>query len=304
MKNHEILCVVTGMEHSGTTYLSKILASNPDIMCGFECGILLDDISRFPSVEPWYEWMQISADKGHWGVRTENMTRICSAKDYYDAYHLIKKYSGDIGSIMVKECFRKAKYIIDKTPRYVYCLDLITKKIDVPFIVIQKDICDQYKSYKKRGNPYEHGSMSELYTFIYEYLRCSNSLKRACQQYPDRILTVDYNELLQNKNTVLQQIYQFLNVPFYYQSNVDNFFKRTGLKEKTFTNEFIPRLNSFDHKTPKIELSRKEINILRNLEHSIANPALLRSWITGFFLRCRPGPLYRFLFSIYRYITD
>jgi hypothetical protein len=283
------------MEHTGTTYLSKVLASNPDIMCGFECGFLLDDISRFPDVDPWYEWMQTTTAKGHWGVNKENMTRICAAKDYYEAYHLLKKYAGEKGSTMIRECFLKAKYIIDKTPRYAYCLDLIIEKIDVPFIVMQKNIYDLYTSYKKRG--------CELEMFLYRYFMCANSIKKACQKHPDRILVVDYDDLLQNTDFVLEKIHQLLKIPFYYQSSVETFFQKTGLNENTFVNEYGGMPINLDAEVKNTELSQKEISILRNLDRSIAKPELLRSWITGLFLRRRPGRIRRNLFRLYRYMV-
>ena len=119
MKGCEVLCVVTGMEQSGTTFFSKLLVSNPKIMCGFECGILLDDISNYHKVEPWYKWMQETTDIGHWGILPENMKKICDAENYYEAYSLIKEYAGDVEKKQVKECFQKATYIIDKTPGYL-----------------------------------------------------------------------------------------------------------------------------------------------------------------------------------------
>jgi hypothetical protein len=51
--NREILCIVTGMEHSGTTHLSKILSAHPEIMSGFECGLLLSNIKDYQKVGPW-----------------------------------------------------------------------------------------------------------------------------------------------------------------------------------------------------------------------------------------------------------
>ena len=41
--NRKLVAIVTGMQHSGTTYLNNIINSHPRIMSGFECGIGVDD---------------------------------------------------------------------------------------------------------------------------------------------------------------------------------------------------------------------------------------------------------------------
>ena len=140
MTNRDILCVVTGMEKAGTTYLSKLLASDPRVMCGFECGLLLGPVSGFSRVAPWFAWMQETTAAGHWGITAENMGRICAADGYLDAYRLIKKHAGDRGPRKIRSCFHQARWIVDKTPRYLFSLDRIMGKVDLPFIVIEKDV--------------------------------------------------------------------------------------------------------------------------------------------------------------------
>ena len=227
-------------------------------MCGFECGILLDDINSFDKVHPWYQWMQETTEIGHWGILPENMHRICEAESYYVAYALIKKYAGDVGSQKVKECFAEAEYIIDKTPRYLYCLDSVIEKIEIPFIVIKKDVLTQYMSHKRRG--------CGLDIFIQRYQTCMLSLKKARDKYPDRILMVEYDCLLNDKERVLTEIYKFINFQLYPDSSTEEFFKRTGLRENTFVNEYGGMSSTFFQENPQLGLSGKEITILKKQE--------------------------------------
>ena len=59
----KILAIVTGPERNGTTYLSKLLCSIPDIYCGFETGLLLDN--DFKKCDPFNKWIHL--DNEHWG---------------------------------------------------------------------------------------------------------------------------------------------------------------------------------------------------------------------------------------------
>ena len=56
--NRKILAVVTGMQHSGTTYLNNIINSHSRIMSGFECGILLGELNNFENIQPFSEWLK------------------------------------------------------------------------------------------------------------------------------------------------------------------------------------------------------------------------------------------------------
>ena len=38
--NRKLVAIVTGMQHSGTTYLNNVINSHPRIMSGFEWNII------------------------------------------------------------------------------------------------------------------------------------------------------------------------------------------------------------------------------------------------------------------------
>lgn len=222
MRKEGILCVITGMEKSGTTFLSKLLASDPAIMCGFECGLLLSNIRDFSQVQPFFSWMTESADIGHWGIPSENLHEICSAESYHDAYRRIKKHAGSVGSSRAKDCFRNAKWVLDKTPKYIFHLESVMKKIDVPFIVIEKDIVLQYVSFAKRKIRMED--------FIVAYSEYRYHLRLAKKEHADRLLVVSYEELMKNQEHVMKEISHFLDIPYYARASLNEYYQKTGLQ--------------------------------------------------------------------------
>ncbi len=223
MKSDNLLCVVTGMEQSGTTFLSKLLASHPDIMCGFEGGLLLRDLSSFTESDPWYGWMQESTEIGHWGILPENMEKICRADSYAEACRLVKRHAGEVGSPRVRRCFQQAKWILDKTPRYLDVLESVMGRVDAPFVVIRKNIFNQYRSFKKRNLSMEF--------FLLRYICCKRQLAAAKQKYADRLFTVSYEELVKDRQGVLLGLYRFLGAPAYAEASLEAFRRKTRLVE-------------------------------------------------------------------------
>lgn len=257
-----LLCVITGMEHSGTTYQSKLLCADHDIMCGFECGLLLNSVPRFSEAKPWYELMQRPTTHGHWGISEQGMREICSAGSYEEAYRRIKQHAGEIGCDTIRECFVAARYIIDKTPAYVFCLDSVVPKVAVPFIVMCKNARNQFKSYKKRG--------WGLFRFIRRYNMCMNAINRAVALYPDRILIVDHDRLLSDKDGTMRRVYAFIGKRYDGDLTLDAFFKRTGFTSTKFVGELGGMLPDFKGDPTRLTWFEKTTLFLLDLYWGLA----------------------------------
>ena len=61
---NKLICIITGPERNGTTYLKSLIDSHPDIYSGFETGLLLN--KDFKSVKPFSEW--IYHPNNQWGL--------------------------------------------------------------------------------------------------------------------------------------------------------------------------------------------------------------------------------------------
>jgi len=230
-----LISIVTGLEHSGTTFLSNLILCHPKVNAGFECGVLLaDSPSNFINIKPFYEWMQ-----SDWGLKAEDMVKICNSGSWSEMYKNIILYSPIFKN--------KSNYILDKTPRYMLYLDEILDKTTAPCIVIKKqNILFQYQSYKNRNVP--------LHKFIERYLNYMNGYIRARKKFEHRIYTVEYEKLYSNIIKEIGKVYEFINLDFketyltnHNQENLKpNFnYKKEVLKIDSLTNEEKSILNSF-----------------------------------------------------------
>ncbi len=187
--------IVTGMEHSGTTYLSDLLKSHPRINGGFEGGMLLGNRpSDFPGIHPFYEWMQKANNPTQWGVSAENMRFVTAATTWLDMYQRIMASSPLFNGT--------ADILLDKTPPYMPVLDQILNKVPFPAIVIYKPILHQYTSYKKRD--------ITLNDFLWRYTHYFGGFFKAWKLFPSRIMLVSHVELTQKPAEVLSRIFDHL----------------------------------------------------------------------------------------------
>ena len=126
-----LICVVTGMERSGTTLISQLLNGHPRIAAGVECGLLLSSLSDFHRISPFYDWM--TSDNWGWALRPQDRARLLKARSYDEAYCLLGRLKGRAQSDPeLQKIFSEADLIYDKTPSYVYKLFYIVKKIEKP----------------------------------------------------------------------------------------------------------------------------------------------------------------------------
>ena len=135
------------MQHSGTTFLSKLLTAHRRVNAAFECGILsADSPTDIPEVQPWADWFTTPIDEGHWGLTKEQFAEVAAAKDWNAAYER-----------MIAGCplFREGEdLIVDKSPAYLQALPEILAKVPgKPCLVLEKDALLTYHSYKRRDFP-------------------------------------------------------------------------------------------------------------------------------------------------------
>lgn len=245
-RHSPLIAIITGLEHSGTTYLSRLITSyHPKINTGFECGVLLaDSPHEFPKIKPFYDWMQQDIENGYngWGIRSNDMVDICSARSWEEMYCKIVQFSPIFTD--------KASYILDKNPRYMPRLDKILEKIDVPCIVIYKDIFFQYLSYKKR--------VTNLNRFISRYALYMNGLAKALKKFRNRIFLVKYEDLYEDKDKICD-IFNFLGLEFETQllSKQNALFKNDRFQEKLrFNFEYAKEIDEIKR------LTQEECNVL------------------------------------------
>lgn len=134
--------VICGLEHSGTTVVSDLFRQICGISAGFEVGVLLAGTPReFPSFT-----VQAEITKKTWGLDEAQFEKCCDTDDFGMFYMRLQT-----ASTVLKPGTRT---VFDKTPRYLSCLRACMSKVDVPFIVIQKDPrASVYSDWRRAGSP-------------------------------------------------------------------------------------------------------------------------------------------------------
>ncbi len=192
-----LISIVTGLEHSGTTWLADLIRSHPEISGGFECGVLLGaNPAEFPHITPFYEWMLKARQPSQWGITPDKMQEIIAAPDWNAMYRRIIEASPLFDA--------RVRYLLDKTPRYMPALPFIMQKVEAPVIVIYKPIHYQYTSYKKRD--------FTLDGFIAHYTAYLSGFFEAYKLYKHRIMVVLHEDLVRHTPRVMRQIFKFLKV--------------------------------------------------------------------------------------------
>ncbi|MDQ8202510.1 sulfotransferase [Pelagicoccus sp. SDUM812003] len=199
--------IVTGMEHSGTTFLANLLKENaPCLNSGFECGILLSEESprNFHRVKPFYEWLCMPLESGQWGLTSEQREWACDTDSWSEFYLRLSQCSPAIKS---------GQQILDKTPAYCYALESIMAKAPgCPVFLIHKDPKLLYLSYKKRQVPLDR--------FIARYRRYVSSVRSALANGSGDIHMVSHKNLCENPSDSIKTILSTLQLELPEQINV------------------------------------------------------------------------------------
>lgn len=193
-KRSGLKIIVTGLEHSGTSTLARLVRSAPSVYGAFECGILLSvNPSDLERIYPFFEWLSLPVRNRMWGLSLEQAVEMVSLPCHAHMYGFLRRKS---------VLLRNYTYIVDKTPRYVYYLDIVMSRAPgVPVVVVVKSIESQYKSFVSRG-----WNVTKALTKIRDG---ELAVKKARQAYPGRILIVRYEQLVLNPTVVLRKIFSF-----------------------------------------------------------------------------------------------
>ena len=135
----KLLVIVTGPERNGTTYLSQLIYSIPNIYSGFDTGLLLNN--DFSKCKPFCDWIY-----NLWGV-PRNIDFFSPKLTFKDKYNLLFKYKGTINNSQYNNLIRNSNFIVDKTPRYFENLNFVRKNSNnIPIIITIKYFKDLFIS--------------------------------------------------------------------------------------------------------------------------------------------------------------
>lgn len=244
IESYPVRVIITGIEHSGTTLLANIIKQVPSIASGFECGFLLAERpADFRKIDPWYEWMQEPDSDGHWGIANSDLERICDSTTWEEAYKNLIRYS----PVFDQKSFQQ---VCDKTPRYLIHLDRVLDKIPrcIPCLVIEKEVENLWKSYKKRNV-----ALNEFCGLVESYYM---GLQTALKRHEKRIQIIKYEKLCTDLYNVLPSIFSVIKLDYKteyaenYKKIIDNYYSKKNCSVE--------------------ELSKNEVHHLKNLKKVIA----------------------------------
>ena len=250
---------IVGCGRSGTSLLRSILNSHKDIAIPLESLFITDYLknNRRKKNSDLLHLLIKEPEIGEWGISVDdNDFNFC--ENITDAIRIChQKYAKIKGK----------KYWGQKTPRFVRNLDLLNKHFpDARFIHLIRDpraVAESLiRSNVHRSNAY------------FAAKRWNMDLKKGLEfekKYPEKIIRVYYEELVSNRDSVLSQILDFLNLPF---SNDFIKYGFTGSDEysafyKNIHTNLDSNLSTDFISLWKKNLSIEEINIIESINHEL-----------------------------------
>lgn len=185
----KLAAIVTGMQHSGTTYLNDVINSHSNIMSGFECGILLGDLKNFKQVKPFSDMLKTGSFQ--FGLPDDYLEKIKNM-NYPEVFDYIQRNKGSKNDLFQQTLMQTCEYFTDKTPDYIYQIETIHNKIkglNIPILIVLKNYDEIYYSWIiKRELTTDH--------FNWLILKCIKSLKYILDNPNSNIYVFKYNDII------------------------------------------------------------------------------------------------------------
>lgn len=226
--------LVVGLENSGTTITGQLMMNAPCVIGAYETGFLLASEPRYiDHVLPWYGWNHIDNDWPliSYRLQEQDYQDMKKANNFEQMYDILRSRSHLFNDVIDEEYCSKPYQMVDKTPRYVYPKyfeDIVAKTPNVPVIVLVKLFEKQKESWARRGNVLTKEFYDEVFQNV-EYVQ---------QKYPNRIMLVQYDELMADPNTVMNTVFEFIGLEWH-----SDYLTMTGVKKKFI--KYPPRVQEY-----------------------------------------------------------
>jgi len=223
--------LVVGLEHSGTTITGRLIMNAPCIIGATETGYLLAKTpGEIHRVRPWFEWH--SAERGSnkmmYRLQPNDIDDMKNAKDFMEMYDILRHRSHLFNDLNDEKYCDRPYQMVDKTPRYIYpeYFEMILERTpNVPVIVLQRPFESLEKSWAQRKSVLRR----DWYDLVFD------NVDKMRKKYPKRIFVLQYNELMDDPDLTMTNVFEFLGLKWDHQ-----YFKMTGLKKKFLHYDGIP----------------------------------------------------------------
>jgi hypothetical protein len=183
----KLLCIITGPERNGTTYLEKLVYSIPGVFSGFECGLLQN--KDFNKTKPFNEWIY----HGNFHFGCDKSVSFKNDYSFSKKYELLflNKGSGYENN-KIQKLIKHSDFIVDKTPAYFRNIEDVIINLNndsIPILITIKYLKQYYYSLCIKRN-------ESLSDFIHIVKRHLNSLRFLKTYKGSNIYVFNYNNII------------------------------------------------------------------------------------------------------------
>lgn len=199
---------IFSLPRSGSTLLQKVLSSHPDIDTFAEPWILLPLVGTYKNLETksiyQYDWATQA-------IQDMIAHLPLGEQSYQESIRIFVS--------SVYNSLGKAKFFIDKTPRYYLIIDEIKRIFpDAKFIFLTRNLISTYSSFM--GTWY-YGTLIKEPSHYYDLKEGPKMLYEGYVRNEKNSLKISYEEFVQDPAAVLESISQYLGIENRFSLDVD-----------------------------------------------------------------------------------
>jgi hypothetical protein len=194
---------IISLPRSGSTLLQRILSTHEDISTKSELWFLLPHVEAIKNKYTFSRYSNISLRNATKAL-LEQLPE--GENDYYQA---IRRLSDHLYSKLAKN---HEKYLLDKTPRYYFIIDEISKIYpDAKFIFVFRNPLAIAASVIESFNKNHLGD----YRHKVDLYLGPRMLADGYMKLKDRSVAISYENLVRNPETTMREICDYLEIPFH-----------------------------------------------------------------------------------------
>jgi len=279
--NHQVSShFIIGMGRSGTTLLLSMLNSVETNVCVPEIPIALYLYNSHRNRREF----NVNDVRQILSLRTKlKYIRNVNVKDSYFVDNVIncKNYKDfiQVASLSTSDNSKKIQLIeniIDKNPIYTFYTDALSSIFPEPkFLIMTRNPFGYVNSCIESIDPGKKARSAEFYSLAYDIY--AKEIEKIQKKYFNRALVVQYEDLVENPESTMKNICNFLSIDFklemleFYKKTFNLDHKKEGLNDSQKTRiQFKYQALSKPVNTSRIEswknkLSKKQINIISSI---------------------------------------
>lgn len=193
-------------------------------------------------------------------------------EDYYESLRAF------LSELYGKQCKKNEIFFLDKTPRYYYIVDEITKTFpNAKYIILLRNPIHVLSS---AINTWSHGNLRKEYFFYDDIHYAPKALANACKSLGDKALIVQYENFVKDPEVIIKEICNYLEIDF--EDKMINEFSKQDTKgrhgDPTGAKEYKKISSNSLHKWKSTFTSTYMFNYLKNYVDELDKLGIFESY--------------------------